>query len=777
MRALGRLYPVTPRVPQRGDFVAPAGESIPAAVKRVQALALTREAKFTDLMLQAAKHPHAAVRYWAFVGLGLAPSDAAVPALMAGLKDRGKPVRDTAAWALKQNLLDDRGWNAAFAALDRGDDYSREGVMQALGMRADAVMPKASFEWDRLTALLDRGMNDDPHPAVRAYASKAAWQWWVWNPPVRQALNQSWIRMTERPETNLLVEHNNRYSSQALFIANGHKANGSSDHQYKELATLFDALRQRLERADAETKSLMARRLVAVGATFYETAGGDGGPGQMGYITPNAGAMFGQAVVVYMREVQPTGHKQAILAGLEGAANVPHGPLQEYLIDYALKAPEDLRRAAAAAVSDPRSASLQAATELVEPLISQVRRGAAEPARRASLSDPVLKLFGAVNWVIPADQEQQRHFFDLMIPKLERYVSPAEIRAMADPAQKAAAEREMDAAWYLADKLGEVLANNPDLHKDMVFQKYFPAEIKNPLEHHFWVRSVPWLLEHKHPLPMVSPPPTPGQPAPAAAPDPGLIAKDRALQLYLDALKPTALPETRAAAIRIANATAVRKNPEVLLALKAVLETEKDERLRKVAENVVKQGSERFVPDLIAALRAENKPNNGLTAGGQIKPEFLADITFFRDYVVPELARVKRNDQQACQGCHGIPGRVPSYYIKPTDEFGYISTADLLFTYRVTQAKVNLQDLDKSKILRKPLNVQDGTEDGHQGGRRYLPQDEGYLILKRWVDNQPKLLAGLSAAAEPLAKPFRALAALLPKRDDRARAHLRRRPA
>jgi len=777
LRALGRLYPVTPRAPQRADFVAPAGESALAAIKRVQALALTRDAKFTDLLLHAAKHPHPLVRYWAMTGLGLAPSDAAIPALMAGLKEKGKPVRDAAAWALKQNLLDDRGWAAAFAALERGDDYSREGVMQALGLRADAVMPQASLDWNRLTTLLDRAMNDDPHPAVRAWASKAAWQWWIWNPPVRQALNQAWIRMTERPEPNLLVEHNNRYSSQALFIANGHKANGSSDHQYKELATLFDALRQRLERADPATKSLMARRLVAVGATFYETAGGDGGPGQQGYITPNSGAMFGQAVVVYMREVQPTGNKQAILAGLEGAANVPHGPLQEYLIDYALKAPEDLRRAAAAAVSDPRSASLQAATELVEPLISQVRRGAAEPARRATLSDPVLKLFGAVNWVIPADQEQQRHFFDLMIPKLDHYASPDEIRATADPAQKAALEREMDANWYLADKLGEVLASNPDLHKDMVFQRYFPAELKNPLERHFWVRSVPWLLEHKHAPPMVSPAPAPGQPAPAAPPDPGLIAKDRALQLYLDALQPTALPRTRAAAIRIANATAVRKNPEVILALKSVLEYEKDETLRKVAENVVKQGSERFVPDLVAALRAENKPSNGLMPDGQVKPEFLADITFFRDYVVPELARAKRNDQQACQGCHGIPGRVPSYYFKPTDEFGYISTADLLFTYRETQSKVNLQDLEKSKILRKPLNVQDGTEDGHQGGRRYLPQDEGYLILKRWVENQPKVRAALGLAFEPALRPFRALASLWPRWDALPAVRPRRAPA
>ena len=41
-----------------------------------------------------------------------------------------------------------------------------------------------------------------------------------------------------------------------------------------------------------------------------------------------------------------------------------------------------------------------------------------------------------------------------------------------------------------------------------------------------------------------------------------------------------------------------------------------------------------------------------------------------------------------------------------------------------------------SKLIRKPLNVQTGKEDGHQGGRRYQTNDSGYLILKKWVENQ-----------------------------------------
>ena len=46
---------------------------------------------------------------------------------------------------------------------------------------------------------------------------------------------------------------------------------------------------------------------------------------------------------------------------------------------------------------------------------------------------------------------------------------------------------------------------------------------------------------------------------------------------------------------------------------------------------------------------------------------------------------------------------------------------------------MNEQDVEASKLLRKPLNIQTGQEDGHQGGRRYNPMDRGYEVLKRWV--------------------------------------------
>ena len=79
--------------------------------------------------------------------------------------------------------------------------------------------------------------------------------------------------------------------------------------------------------------------------------------------------------------------------------------------------------------------------------------------------------------------------------------------------------------------------------------------------------------------------------------------------------------------------------------------------------------------------------------------------------------------------------------LRAPDKFGYISVNDLLFDYRALQQRVNLTDLEKSKFLRKPLNIQDGKEDGHQGGRRYTTNDPGYLLLKKWVLAQPAVQA------------------------------------
>ncbi len=89
------------------------------------------------------------------------------------------------------------------------------------------------------------------------------------------------------------METAKRFQTEALFIANGQRANGSKDHQYPELAQLFDIITQHLEQGGNPN---LARRITNVAGTYYSMAGGDGGPGQMGYVTPKSAEMVGKAV-------------------------------------------------------------------------------------------------------------------------------------------------------------------------------------------------------------------------------------------------------------------------------------------------------------------------------------------------------------------------------------------------------------------------------------------------------------------------------------------------
>ena len=764
LHALSRLYPETPPPLKRADFMPKVNESLLESVGRIRELALHGEGKFPDLLLKAAQHDSPLVRYWAYIGLGATSREDGVPALIVALGDSSKMVREAAVWATRQTLLNDFGWSAIFSAYEKGTDTTRQSLLMALNLRADAVMPRSKVDFVLLTSLFNTAMNRDLHPGVRAWASKAAWQWWVWNPPTRKAINAAWKTALTRPEPDSLVETCLRYSTQALFVVNGHKANGSGEHQYPELTLLFAAMSDFLDtEKNAEIRLRLAKRLVNVGATYYETSGGDGGPGQMGYVTPNSGEMMGKAALIVLNAAVKGKSEIAIRLGIEGGANVPYRPLNEWLVNYSLTGPESLRQIAAQAVSDPRSVSLPAVPEQVEPQMAQIKRGAMEPPRRPQISDPIVELWAKVNWIIPKSEEQQRRFFDILVPQFSTYRSPEQLAQITDPALRGTSERDMSASWYLADRLGEVLERNPDLHQEIVFRKYFPTEFKNPLEARFWIRSVDWLLSFEETSnvkraargEMVKNSPRSGlslvrgtlrlqekiQTPRIEAPTQISIVKDKALQLYLDALKADADPMTRALAIRRANQTSLRSNTEVLRALRDALAYEKDPELRQIIEGVLRQGDATFLPDLMKALKEEKHANTRFDEKGNpiLEETQKIDLVYFRDYVMPELTRQKRNDQQSCMGCHGLKGRVPSFYLRPPDKFGFTGVGDLLANYRTVQGKINLSDLPKSKFLRKPLNVQDGKEDGHQGGRRYTPADSGYLLLKKWAENQLKL--------------------------------------
>jgi hypothetical protein len=134
------------------------------------------------------------------------------------------------------------------------------------------------------------------------------------------------MRALEREENNVLAENAMRYQLEALFIANGQRANPSSEHQYPELRQLFAAIAKRL---DAGASQRMQDRLTAIAGTYYSQAGGDGGPGQMGYITPGASDMMGKAVLASWKRAEDSRNPLALRLAVESGANIVYDPLQK----------------------------------------------------------------------------------------------------------------------------------------------------------------------------------------------------------------------------------------------------------------------------------------------------------------------------------------------------------------------------------------------------------------------------------------------------------------
>ncbi|MGH9854063.1 MAG: hypothetical protein ACREBD_29830, partial [Blastocatellia bacterium] len=566
----------------------------------------------------------------------------------------------------------------------------------------------------------------------------------VWNPPMRDAIQQAWTKKLLAAESNALVENCFRYQSHALFIANGHKANGSEEHQYKELTALFKTLEQKLEDASlSETvKDRLARRLVAISATFYASAGGDGGPGQMGYITEGSVEMMGKATLRMWGKTGAADIPELRLV-MEGAANVAYQPLQDKIIDYSTHGPEELRTLAAAAVSDPSAITLPAVQEKVEPLVEQIHRGAQDYDRRQSLAQPVLRLFARAKWAVPKTTEQRELLYRLLIPKHSQEPSAAELKKIIDAAE--AAVRPMglpDADWYIADRMGATLASNSDLHTDVLL-RFIPGATKNPLTNHFWLPTVNWVTSYGDGIPEIdSPNQQNGQPSsPEIA-----AARARAIELYIRMLRPDAPVMSRNIAFRMANITAIRQNPAVQEALRKLLETERNEAARNALRSSDQQT---WMADLQEAVKKEPLATGLKDAQDQpqLTPQFISSFRYFSDYVAPELNRNQRMDEMSCMKCHAVAGRVPSMELAGPDGSGYLSVPKMLKNYLILQQRVNLADIETSKLLRKPLNVQTGKEDGHQGGRRYVPADRGYQIIRRWVLDQPRVMQGQVAPA------------------------------
>ncbi len=749
LHALSRLFPLPPYEVRKEEFEPKANESLRATLARVRALSQTDHPDLVNLMIEAASHDSTLVRYWGVMGLGGIHRESGVPALIQALGDPVKMVRDAAAWAMEQTLLDDAGFERLLIAYDNGDDHTRESVLKALGMRADTVMTQSRVDRLQLGRLLSKALNEDPHPGVRAWAAKAAWQWWIWNPPLRESIQQAWRAKLLSPEPNALVENCFRYQSHALLIANGHKANASQEHQYLELSAFFKDLVVRLEDPNLSdvVKDRLVQRLVAVAATYYSTSGGDGGPGQMGYVTPSSADAIGKAALRFFSKAETQQDRPALQLVLEGSAGVTYSPLQDKLIEYSTSGPEELRTLAAAAVSDPSAITLPATQELVQPLVEQIYRGAQDYDRRQTLSQPVLKLFSRAHWSVPKTVEQQEILYSLIIPKYEKNPSPDALGKITQAAEIAIRPMgQFNADWYIADRMGKMLAANPDLHTDTLL-KLLPDNVKNPLEVHFWLPSVSWVATYGEALPELKSTSEPfgADSEKAELPAAVSLARERVLRLYLETLGPEATALSRSAAVGMANLTALRRVRSIREGLVRLLEFEKDERLQQTARNVLRSEPQTWLADLHEAVKTEPLAASLKSPQGepQLSEEFLASFHYFSDYVAPELNRPQRMDEMACMNCHGVPGRVPSMQLAAPDAAGYLDVSKMLKNYLTLQERVNLANIEQSKLLRKPLNIQTGKEDGHQGGRRYQPSERGYQIIRRWVLDQPRVLQSL----------------------------------
>jgi hypothetical protein len=533
-------------------------------------------------------------------------------------------------------------------------------------------------------------MSRDANPAVRAWAARAAWNWWVWNPPMRRPLNKAFVTMLETPEPSQLAENAKRYQLQALLIVNGNRASANYDNPYRELEELLQAL---AEAGSAPQAQRVNERLARTAATYYNAAYGSNGTGQLGYATPQSSETIGAAIVDYWQRAEQANDLAATQLAIEAAANVIHEGVQKKLLDYAVKGPEALRPIASSSLSDPRAVLLPTSPEFVAPLMERIHANAQTEEGRRQVTRNTVRQLSRARWDMSPSENRQREFFNLLIPKLD------------DPSS--------DVQWFLAEQLGRILATNPDFRTETLISMA-PKSFKSPLEELFWLPSAGWMLTYDAPLPKVGD---------SAVPANRSDLRRFALDMYVRNLAPDADRRLRAAAISMLYQPAIYSSPEVIAAAGRV----DAGNFRRLLPEAFERAIQRSAAD------DEFEPKLSLDADRQ------RNFSYFRDFVMPELALENRADGNSCFSCHG-GGKVQSLSLEaPERRTKYLSPQATWINYRTLLERIDPKDVETSKLLRKPLNIQTGEEDGHQGGMRYTPGDRGYEILKTWVRDAARL--------------------------------------
>ena len=184
--------------------------------------------------------------------------------------------------------------------------------------------------------------------------------------------------------------------------------------------------------------------------------------------------LFGKAVLAYL---EPAAERRTcrLRVGLEAAAGVPDRGFDRFRGELLLEGAGIARRDWPPTPSAIRArSSWLRFPRLVEPQLAQVMRGALEPPRRPQVSDPILAPLGQGQLGYPRDRGTAAQLLQPDDPSSRQVpISEAMPRSPIPPAVPRP-KKQMAAAWYLADSMGEVLAANPDLHQRPGFPPLFP---------------------------------------------------------------------------------------------------------------------------------------------------------------------------------------------------------------------------------------------------------------------------------------------------------------
>ena len=885
LRALSRLHPAPP-ADVAPEIRLDSGDSPLEVLAKVRSAQATGEKRYAALFEEAAGREDPRVRLYGLLGFGGALIHSAVPTLIDHFDDPVKACREAAFWSVRQLLLDGSGWEELLDAYRTGTDRTRQSVMHALVTRAHLPGSRIDVNLSELASVLTAGMVD-PHPGVRAFAFKAAWHWWVWNPPMREPINQAWMDALLREEDEAHVDMALRYSTISLFVVNGQVNNITGgkylDQQYPELAELYADLRAWRKTAPEYRRRFVDRRLVAMAASHYMERANQQSPGQFAYSTPGATELYGEAVLSVYNDGAESDIPWRSIA-LEGARNITFEPLQTTILDLLQTADPDMVAIAARALSNPGDLSLPARVKALEPLLQVLRVYAS--SGRTEDADALANFLARVQWDFEGvSEDDETEFYRLLLEtrfgeRVASVNSPGALLGKPAPSVPS----DFDEANY-PPLVAKILGENPSLHRKEAFRHLSG----NP---RLWLDSTEWMLAFNEGQPtleeavegateaedlevveltfgrtteqMISdgvasnntillweegkigahvsfalespgagryellgafiygashgiaeilfngrtvlehtdfyrPDVSSTGPMslgtfevedgasvltvrmlgtnPEAEPefkfgidylklvpreesqlsetqadtgsvDPLVAAKSKVVEMFASWFSASTPEDIRVQASRLAGKPSLRRNPMVRQAILAHVENETVASIRARLKNLLSNDDESYATELRKLISEADASDRDLQVR-KLEPtdDFVEDILHFRDYVFPEMAAVSERDGRACITCHSVPGRVPTLYLNPPDGAGYIAAAELLGNYRKMQARVDLDTPERSLVLRKPLNVQTGQEEGHQGGMRYEPEDSGYKVLRAWVFKQARLQGGGAAGS------------------------------